>query len=153
MPCVVQTARRVEVTRVDPPRCPTEGATALRSARAWDGVARGSYVTRKRAQVSDDNAQARMVATAIIINYMHGDGSTIERDTAGHATEIAHALVSAGLLIDPSFQVAITPERLNELKHAEATLGALEAAGVDNWEGYDDAVAELHSAGEDAMFG
>lgn len=94
--------------------------------------------------MSDDNAPARMVATAIIVNYIHGDGSTTERDTVGHAAEIAHTLASAGLLIDPSVQVAITPERLNELKHAEATLGALEAAGVDNWEHYDDALAGLH---------
>lgn len=103
--------------------------------------------------MTEVNAQARMTVTSVIINYLHGDGSVTERDTAGHATEIAHALGEAGLLIDPGYQVAITPERLNELKHAEATLAALVAAGVDNWEHYDDAVAELHSAGADAKFG
>lgn len=94
--------------------------------------------------MSDVNAQARMTATGVIIDYLHGDGSLTPRDTAGHAVEIANALGEAGLLIDPGYQVAITPERLNELKHAEVTLGALEAAGVDNWEGYGDAIAALH---------
>lgn len=103
--------------------------------------------------MSDDNAQARMTAASAILEYMHGEGSATPRDTAGHATEIAHVLGKAGLLIDAGHQVAITLERLNELKHAEVTLAALEAAGVDNWEGYDDAIAELHSAGEDAVFG
>ena len=103
--------------------------------------------------MSDANAQARMTATQVIIDYLHGPGSLLARDTAGHAAEIAHELGKAGLLIDPGYQVAITPERLNELKHAEATLGALEAAGVDNWERYADALQELHSAGEDAQFG
>lgn len=103
--------------------------------------------------MSEVNAQARMTATQVIIDYLQGPGSLVARDTAGHAVEIAHALGEAGLLIDPSFQVAITPERLNELKHDEATLGALHAGGVDNWEHYGDAIAELHSAGEDAQFG
>ena len=94
--------------------------------------------------MSDANAQARMTATTVILEYMHGDGSTTPRDTAGHAAEIAHALGNGGLLIDPGFQVAVTPERLNELKHAEAELAALHAAGVDNWEHYDDALASLH---------
>lgn len=89
-------------------------------------------------------AQARIAATNAIVDYMHGEGSNVVRDTLGHATAIAQVLLDAGLLIDRKFQVAITPERLNELKHAEVTLGALEAAGVDNWEGYDDALAALH---------
>ena len=89
----------------------------------------------------------------VIVDYMHGEGSTTPHDTLGHATLIAQKLSDAGLLISPSHEVAISPERLNELKHAEVTLGALEAAGVDNWEGYGDAIAELHSAGEDAQFG
>lgn len=98
-------------------------------------------------------AQARIAATNALVDYMHGEGSNVARDTLAHATAMAQVLLDAGLLIDRRFQVAITPERLNELKHAEVTLGALEAAGVDNWEHYGDAVAELHSAGEDARFG
>lgn len=99
--------------------------------------------------VSLDEAQvqARMATTNSIVEYMHGEGSQVSRDTLGHATAIAQILLDAGLLIDRRFQVAITPTRLNELKHAETTLGALEAAGVDNWEHYDDALAELHSDG------
>lgn len=103
--------------------------------------------------VDEAQAQARIAATNAIVDYMHGEGSNVARDTLEHATAIAQALLDAGLLIDRRFQIAITPARLNELKHAEVTLGALEAAGVDNWEGYDDAIAELHSAGEDSQFG
>lgn len=103
--------------------------------------------------MSEDDAQALMTATNVIVDYMHGEGSNTALDTLGHAQEIARALSEAGLLIAPRFQVAITPQRLNELKHAEVTLGALEAGGVNNWEGYDDSIAELHSVGEDAQFG
>lgn len=104
-------------------------------------------------EAANTQAYAQMTAANVIVDYMHGDGSTTLQDTLGHATGIARKLSEAGLLIAPTHEVAISPERLNELKHAEVTLGALEAAGVDNWEGYDDAIAELHSAGEDAVFG
>lgn len=151
----VPTAPLVVVTRARQAHCYVVDATARRIARAWDDDARGWRVTsqQRMSQVSKINAQARMTAAATILSYLHGDGSQTPRDTAGHATEIAHTLGAAGLLIDPSYQVAITPERLNELKHAEETLAALAAAGVDNWEGYDDAVAEIHSVDEDAKFG
>lgn len=89
-------------------------------------------------------AQARIAATNAIVDYMHGEGSQVARDTLAHAIAIAQVLLDAGLLIDRKFQVAITPARLNALKHAEVTLAALEAAGVDNWEHYDDALATLH---------
>ena len=39
--------------------------------------------------------------------------------------------------------VEISPERYQELLDAERLLNALEAAGVDNWEGYDAAVESL----------
>lgn len=102
---------------------------------------------------TEEQAQARITATRVIVDYIHGEGSTIPRDTLAHATAIAQTLLDAGLLIDRKFQVAISPARLNELKHAEVTLTALTAAGVNDWEGYDDALLELHSAGEDAQFG
>lgn len=103
--------------------------------------------------MSEASAQARMTAASIIVGYMHGPGSEILRDTLGHASAIADELSASGMLIDPSYQVAITPERLNELKHAEATLAALEAGGVDNWDGYANSIAEHYSAGDDAKFG
>jgi len=37
----------------------------------------------------------------------------------------------------------IAPDRYEELVEAEARLQALEAAGVDNWEGYDEAMEEV----------
>jgi hypothetical protein len=37
----------------------------------------------------------------------------------------------------------ITPERLQELTDAEDLLLALQAAGVDNWDGYDHAMRIL----------
>lgn len=97
------------------------------------------------AQHDEDQVQARMTATNVIVDYIHGEGSKVERDTLAHATAIAQALLDAGLLINRQFQVAVSPVRLNALKHAEVTLAALEAAGVDNWEGYDDALAALHT--------
>ena len=39
--------------------------------------------------------------------------------------------------------IEITDKRLKELKHAENKLSALESAGVDNWEGYSDAMDML----------
>lgn len=36
--------------------------------------------------------------------------------------------------------VTITAERLEELEEAEKRLAALDAAGVDNWSGYDHAM-------------
>lgn len=104
-------------------------------------------------EASETQAFAQMTAANMMVDYMHGDGSTTPQDTLGHARMIAQRLSEAGLLIARDHEVAISPARLNELKHAEATLAALEAAGVDNWEGYDDALAELHSAGDDARFG
>lgn len=101
----------------------------------------------------ESDAQARMAVTNSIVDYMHGQGSQVALDTLGHATAIAAKLSEERLLIDRKFQVAISPTRLNELKHAESVLAALAVAGVDNWEHYDDAIAEIHSAGEDAQFG
>lgn len=95
-------------------------------------------------EYDESQVQARMTAANVIVDYMHGEGSQVPRDTLAHSAAIAQALLDAGLLIDRKFQVAVTPTRLNELKHAEATLAALEAAGVDNWEGYDDALATTH---------
>lgn len=93
----------------------------------------------------ESDVQARMTATNSIVDYLRGEGTQIARDTLGHATAIAATLSAEGLLIDRKFQVAISPTRLNALKHAEVTLAALESAGVDNWEHYDDAIAALHS--------
>lgn len=96
-------------------------------------------------EAAETQAFAQMTAANLIVTYMHGEGSTESRDTLAHATAIARDLSAAGLLLSPGHEVAISPERLNELKHAEVTLAALEAAGVDNWEHYADAVAALHS--------
>lgn len=93
---------------------------------------------------NDTQAQAQMTVANLIVEYMHGDGSITPQDTLGHATLIARKLSEAGLLISPAHEVAISPERLNELKHAEVELAALAAAGVDNWEHYDDALSALH---------
>lgn len=103
-------------------------------------------------EASDTQAQAQMSAAQVIVDYMHGEGSTTLQDTLGHANLIARKLSEAGLLISRAHEVAISPERLNELKHAEVKLSALEAGGVDNWEGYDDSMHEIYSAGEDAEF-
>lgn len=40
-------------------------------------------------------------------------------------------------------QVMISVRRLQELEDAEARLAALEVHGVDNWEGYDEAIQSL----------
>jgi hypothetical protein len=95
-------------------------------------------------EYDESQVQARMTATNVIVDYMHSEGSNVARDTLGHAAAIAQVLLDAGVLIDRKFQVAISPTRLNELKHAEVTLTALEAAGVNNWEHYGDALAALH---------
>jgi hypothetical protein len=95
-------------------------------------------------EASETQAYAQMQVSNLIVDYLHGEGSTIARDTLEHATVIAQRLSDAGLLLAPGHEVAISPQRLNELKHAEVTLAALDAAGVDNWEGYDDALSALH---------
>jgi hypothetical protein len=46
----------------------------------------------------------------------------------------------------------ITPERLEELELAARTLAALEALGVDNWDGYDDAMAPIRAEAEHKEF-
>lgn len=46
-------------------------------------------------------------------------------------------------------EVTIPAGRFEELTNAEATLSALEAAGVDNWEGYDHAMEILNETLED----
>lgn len=159
MLCAAPAARRDAVTRVARRHSPTGAVTESSSVRACCDDARGSSATRTGsravtdAQHDEDQVQARIAATNALVDYMHGEGSEVARDTLAHATAMAQVLLDAGLLINPRFQVAISPTRLNALKHAEVTLGALEAAGVDNWEGYDDAITELHSAGDDAQFG
>lgn len=45
--------------------------------------------------------------------------------------------------------VTIPVARYNKLIRAEHKLAALEAAGVDNWDGYDDAVEELNNKEND----
>ncbi len=40
--------------------------------------------------------------------------------------------------------VTISKERYEELREAERTLNALQAAGVDNWEGYEYAMSECY---------
>lgn len=45
--------------------------------------------------------------------------------------------------------VTISQERLDELVAAESKLWALEAQGVDNWCGYDDAMERLRSEDDD----
>lgn len=49
----------------------------------------------------------------------------------------------------PEETVTITASRLAELEFAERKLGLLEAAGVDNWEWYGDAVAPLYDDEDD----
>jgi hypothetical protein len=48
-----------------------------------------------------------------------------------------------------STTVAISQERLDELEADEAKLAALEAYGVDNWCGYDEAMQSLRSEDDD----
>lgn len=45
--------------------------------------------------------------------------------------------------------VTITRARYRELLNAENTLEALESAGVDNWEGYDEALEDMEVDEED----
>ena len=46
--------------------------------------------------------------------------------------------------------VTITAKEYEELKKAQATLDALEAGGVDNWEGYGEALSSLPDEDEEA---
>lgn len=50
--------------------------------------------------------------------------------------------MNAPFQYDPN-SVALSHERFNELIECEKRLRALEAAGVDNWEGYDAAMRTL----------
>lgn len=45
--------------------------------------------------------------------------------------------------------IAITKEEYEKLKQAKAKLDALEAAGVDNWEGYDYAMESMYIEDEE----
>lgn len=45
--------------------------------------------------------------------------------------------------------IKLTVDRYNELLEAEEMLEALEACGVDNWEGYDEALDMFEAMGED----
>lgn len=47
---------------------------------------------------------------------------------------------------DPETMVVILKEDYEELLFCQRVLEALEAAGVDNWDGYDDAV-EIYAEG------
>jgi hypothetical protein len=42
----------------------------------------------------------------------------------------------------------MTPERIRELERAERVLGALQAGGVDNWDGYDSALRAIRQQDE-----
>lgn len=44
----------------------------------------------------------------------------------------------------PEDQVTIPAQELEELREDQRKLNALETAGVDNWEGYDNAMEILH---------
>jgi hypothetical protein len=48
------------------------------------------------------------------------------------------------MVTDPSVpMVSITQDEYDELLHDQAFADALRGAGVDNWEGYDDAMAMM----------
>lgn len=47
--------------------------------------------------------------------------------------------------------VTISKRRYNELLHAEVQLTELEAAGVDNWEGYEEAMKSYYSRLEEGL--
>jgi putative phage-type endonuclease len=57
-----------------------------------------------------------------------------------------NAAVQRGSQVSQPDQVTITRKEYDRLLEAEAKLLALEAAGVDNWSGYDDAMEQLHAA-------
>ena len=44
--------------------------------------------------------------------------------------------------------MSISEKRLKELERAEAKLNALEAGGVDNWEGYGESLQSYHEENE-----
>jgi hypothetical protein len=48
--------------------------------------------------------------------------------------------------IEPAQTVTITRKEYDRLLRADDKLGALEAAGVDNWSGYADAMREIYAA-------
>lgn len=50
-----------------------------------------------------------------------------------------------GKILEPDDLVTVTKERLAELESMEDFLSALEAAGVDNWEGYGEACVRFDS--------
>lgn len=56
------------------------------------------------------------------------------------------AAVSRASEIEPAETVTITRQEYDRLLAAQAKLDALEAAGVDNWTGYDDAMEILNAA-------
>jgi len=51
-------------------------------------------------------------------------------------------------MTDDPFPITISRERHKELLDAERRLDALEAAGVDNWEGYDEAIRDYYGGSE-----
>lgn len=53
-------------------------------------------------------------------------------------------LLPDGRVFRPATERPIPIEQYNELKTRSARLDALEAAGVDNWSGYDHAMEILH---------
>lgn len=58
-------------------------------------------------------------------------------------------LLPDGRVFRPAVERPVPVEQYNELKARSARLGALEAAGVDNWSGYDVAMGILHSDEEE----
>lgn len=49
-------------------------------------------------------------------------------------------------ILDPEPVILLTPKRYAELIESEIKLNALEANGVDNWDGYDDSMTEASDA-------
>lgn len=93
----------------------------------------------------ESTVQARMSVANIIVDYMHNEGSQVARSTHDHAVAIAERLGTEGFLIHPSFDVAVDVVRYQSLEADQQLLGALQATGVDNWEGYGDALRKLRS--------
>ncbi|MGD6739702.1 lambda-exonuclease family protein [Photobacterium leiognathi subsp. mandapamensis] len=98
-------------------------------------------------------AEIKSQPQAVVPQQVATSGSATQQSAAiqnalqkGKAALEPIAGVSIGAAeIKATPMVQMTANEANYLRKRDAILSALEAAGVDNWSGYDDAMAELHS--------
>lgn len=132
----------------------------LESIQHRDDMPRTTVLTSKITRVADDEWDPQPGNQLLVHNSPEHKALKIwewiipaNNGTGGDVDDLIQVMNSHGMpcpsylaeaeTVCPGPVDPVSPEELARLREASVTLNALEAAGVDNWEGYDEAMQSL----------